>query len=181
MTTAFKSPFTVIIIGALALLMIAIMTLVPTMSAPPVSYSSTGGVTTIMEDEKLTAVNATIVEALNGHAWLKHGKEVNDAFKCLNDNGSSRSFKTFGMVDEAGNPIPTNSWFCFNGKDWYVIVTTTLEKVGGNRIGRLVTAYMIDKVKYPVIDSFIDYLKTSWRAIEINFIIEAGSVFLQPK
>lgn len=158
------------------MLFLSIVQLVP-QSAPKIASSTV----TIYQDDSLLYANATIVEVISGHAWANHGTQVNDAFKCLNDKGSTRSFKTFGMVDESGNPIPTNLWLCFDGKDWYAIITTTLEKVGGNRIGRLVTAYLVDKSKFGTIDAFISEIKTSWRAIEINFIIEAGSVFLSPK
>jgi hypothetical protein len=137
--------------------------------------------TYVEENDSLLAVNATILELLNGHAYLKHGTEVNDAFKCLNDRGSTRSFKTFGFLDENNKYIPTNLWLCYDGVNWYAIVTTALEKSGGNRVGRLVTAYLVDKVKFSDIDMFITAIKNQWRAIEINFIIEAGSVFLQPK
>lgn len=146
-----------------------------------VSYPQAGSTITITQDDSLLAVNATIVEVVNGHAWERHGTQVNDAFKCLNDKGSTKSFKTFGMTDEKGNFIPTNLWLCYDGDNWYAIITTALEKVGGNRIGRLVTAYMVDKTKFSTIDSFITAVTNQWRAIPINFIIEAGSVFLQPK
>jgi hypothetical protein len=145
------------------------------------SYPQAGSTITITQSDSLLSVNSTIVEVVNGHAWVRHGVEVNAAFRCLNNNGSARSFKTFGMVDETGKPLSTNLWLCQDGNDWYAIITTTLEKVGGNRIGRLITAYLVDKIKFPTIDSFITAITDQWRAISINFIIEAGSVFLQPK
>ena len=178
MTLSFGKPIFPILVALAVLLMLSMFMLLPVTNTT--SFPG-AGTTTITQDDSLMSVNATIVELLNGHAYERHGVEVNAAFKCLNDKGSTKSFKTFGFIDERGNPLPTNMWLCFDGKDWYAIVTTTLEKVGGNRIGRLVTAYMIDKVKFSDIDMFITSIKNQWRAIEINFIVEAGSVFLQPK
>lgn len=143
---------------------------------------SSGGVTTTIEmNDSLALVNATILDVLSGHAWQGHGTEVNDAIRCLNNNGSTKSFQTFGFLDTNGKPIKTNMWLCRDGDDWYAIVTTTLEKVGGNRIGRLITAYLVDKKKFLLIEEFIDKAKTLWGAREISFTIEAGNVFLAPK
>jgi hypothetical protein len=175
-----KSPINVLLI-ALVIILVMLFFVVPPMTGIPLTTGSSSVPIMIYEDDSLLAVNATIVEVVNNHAWERHGTQVNAAFKCLNDNGSAKAFKTFGMRDGNGNPIPTNLWLCKDGDDWYAIITTTLEKVGGNRIGRLVTAYLVDKTKFATIDAFITAITNEWRAIPISFIIEAGSVFLQPK
>jgi hypothetical protein len=151
---------------------------------PPIqAISNTSAVltTTLEVDDSLLAVNATILEVISAHAWTNHGTEVNAAIRCLNNNGSTMSFRTFGFTDKKGNPIKTNLWLCREENDWFAIVTTSLEKVGGNRIGKLITAYLVDKKTFFIIDDFIAVIKDKWLAKEINFVIEAGSVFLQPK
>lgn len=135
----------------------------------------------LTEDIELLYANATILEVLSGHAWQNHGTEVNDAIRCLNDKGSTMSFKTYGFKDANGKPIKTNLWLCRDGDDWYAIITTALEKVGGNRIGRLITAYLVDNKRFMVIDDFIKAIEEKWSAVQINFQIPADSVFLQPR
>ena len=121
-----------------------------------------------------------IIEVVSGHAWESHGKEVNDAIDCLNKNGSARSFKTSGFIDQLGNQIPTNMWLCYDGKDWYAVITTTFQKLSGNKVGRLVTAYKIAKETFPNIDSFVEYAVMKWSAFSISYIIEPGNIILQP-
>ena len=122
-----------------------------------------------------------IIEVVSGHAWNSHGAEVNDAIRCLNDKGSSISFKTQGFTDKSGNQIPTNMWLCFDGKDWYAVVTTHFYRLGGNKIARLVTAYKIAKDIFPQINDFVTYAATKWNAIQISYGIEPGNIILQPK
>lgn len=134
------------------------------------------------QPELLSPSQVHILEIFSGHAWEEHGLDVNKAFQCLNRNGSTRSFKTSGFFkDTNGNKIPTNLWLCFNGKDWYAIVTTTFEKIAGNKVARLVTAYKISKESFPTIDSFITYIQENWFAREIIYQIKAGDLLLQPK
>lgn len=178
MTSIFKSPVIYILIVAM-LIMTFIVMIVP---SPEITIpSSSGGMITIEQDASLLVANATIIEVVSGHAWEGHGTEVNDAFRCLNDKGSTMSFKTFGFKDSQGRDLFTNLWLCQDGDKWYAIITTTLNKVGGNRIGRLITAYLIDKNLFPVIDDFLALIKDKWNAVQINFVIEAGTVFLSPK
>jgi hypothetical protein len=126
-------------------------------------------------------VEARIFEVYSGHAWQQHGDEVNKAFRCLSDKGSSMSFKTFGFKDSFGNVIPTNVWLCFDGTDWYAIVSTVFEKVGGNHVARLVTAYKVSKDLFPNIADYVKYLGSNWGARQINYIIEAGTILISPK
>lgn len=170
--------FTVLLLGS-GFILLVYLYLLGTVFRPN-TMSMSGTINVINETELLVA-NATIIEVVSGHAWTEHGTQVNAAFKCLNDRWSTRSFQTFGFKDTNGTPLKTNLWLCFDGLDWYAIVTTTLEKVGGNRIGRLVTAYAIDKNLFSVVDDFIAVIKDKWLAREINFVIEAGQIFLSPK
>lgn len=181
MTNIFQNP-KVILIAVLAFIVLAVVAVVPHNEINIQSSSSSAtGTITFEQDDTLLAANATILEVVSGHAWQGHGTEVNDAIRCLNNHGSTKSFQTFGFFDSNGKPIKTNMWLCQEGDDWYVIVTTTLEKFGGNRIGRLITAYLIDKSKFLVIQDFIDLAIVKWGARVISFAIEAGSVFIQPK
>lgn len=122
-----------------------------------------------------------VIEVVSGHAWQNHGTEVNSAFDCLGKNGSTKSFKTFGFTDKFGRNVPTNMWMCFDGFDWYAIVTTVFEKVGADKVARLVTAYRVSKDLFPTIDDFFRYVGDKWGAVSINYSIEAGKIFLQPK
>ena len=72
-------------------------------------------------------------------------------------------------------------WMCFDGFDWYAIVTTVFEKVGGDKVARLVTAYKVSKDLFPTIDDFFKYIGDKWGAVAITYSIEAGKIFLQPK
>jgi hypothetical protein len=154
--------------------------------APPVpeiaGYESNSGGFVIENSVEDYSYDARIIEVVSGHAWANHGLAVNDAFKCLNNNGSTMSFKTFGFKDGyTGKDIPTNLWLCKNGDDWYAIVTTIFEKVGGNKIAKLVTAYKVSKDIFPTIESYITHITNKWGAIKISYAIEAGNIFLQPK
>lgn len=138
---------------------------------------------TLIKDEEfatLTANQIRIIEIVSGHAW-KHGTQVNYAIDCLENKGSSRSYKTTGILNKNNSLIPTNLWLCFDGKDWYAIVTTYFEKIGGNKVARLVTAYLIDKNIFPSIEDYIAYVTLKWGATLIDYTIEAGNIILQPK
>lgn len=131
--------------------------------------------------EDLSVQEIRVIEVVSGHAWQNHGVEVNSAFDCLGKNGSTKSFKTFGFTDKFGKNIPTNMWMCFDGFDWYAIVTTVFEKIGGDKVARLVTAYKVSKDLFPTIDDFFKYIGEKWGAVAITYSIEAGKIFLQPK
>lgn len=136
----------------------------------------------VYDPEFVASVDARIFEVYSGHAWQEHGQEVNAAFRCLGDNGSSKAFKTTGFTDPLrGGNIPTNVWLCFDGVDWYAIVSTAFEKVGGNHIARLVTAYKVSKELFPTIADYTSYLISKWGAREIAYMIEAGHILLSPK
>jgi len=157
------------------------MVLIYIPSAPEITIPSNSGGTYLQLDNELLVANATIIEVVSGHAWQEHGTEVNDAIRCLNNKGSSMSFKTFGFKDWSGKDLFTNLWLCQDGDNWYAIVTTTLQKMGGNRVGKLVTAYLIDRKLFPNVGDFVLKVKELWGAIETSFRIEAGSVFLAPR
>lgn len=132
--------------------------------------------------ESLTANEARIIEIVSGHAWQNHGDEVNNAIKCLSNNGTWKSFKTSGFVDDGGKQVDANLWICFDGSDYFAVVTTRFIKEGGNQIARLVTAYRIAKDVFPTIEDFISYIATKWSAYEINYVIRAGEqIFLSPR
>jgi hypothetical protein len=136
----------------------------------------------VVEQQELTISQIRVIEVLSGHSWQMHGAEVSQAFDCLGKNGSAKSFKTFGFIDNrTNNQIPTNLWLCFDGKDYFAIVTTIFEKIGNDKVAKLVTAYKVATDLFPSIDDFIQYLISKWQAIEINYSIEAGEIFLNPK
>lgn len=135
----------------------------------------------IYPEDTLTAEQIRIIEVVSGHAWLNHGTGVNSAFDCLGKNGSTHSFKTFGFKNKDGSDIPTNLWLCFDGNDWYAIVTTFFEKVAGNKVARLVTSYKVSKDLFPQISDYINYIASKWGAVEIAYKINSGDIFLQPK
>ncbi len=134
----------------------------------------------ILEPQELSLDQIRILEVVSGHAWETHGEEVNKAIKCLEDNGSRKGFKT-SFQDKYGRMIPTNVWLCFDGKNWYGIITTTFRTIAGNKTARLVTAYNIAKNIFPSIDDFINYIGTKWNAREIDYVIEAGKILIHPK
>ena len=171
-----KNPSTVVVI--LILTIVAILLSIMGLSISSSQSSSS----LLLSPMTLTANEARIIEVVSGHAWQNHGEEVNDAIKCLSDNGTWKSFKTSGFIDERGNPVNSNLWICFNGDDFFAIVTTRFIKEGGNQIARLVTAYKIAKDIFPTIDDFIQYISVKWGALEINYIIQSGEkIFLSPK
>lgn len=135
-----------------------------------------------VEDQVLTLEPAEIriIELVSGHAWQNHGTEVNEAFRCAGKNGITRSFKTFGFFKE-GNYIPTNVWLCFDGKEWFAIVTTIFETIGNDKVARLVTAYKVTKDIFPTIVEYVKYISEKWGAKEIKYIIEAGEFYLRPR
>jgi len=85
------------------------------------------------------------------------------------------------FTDKYGNKIPTNLWLCNEGGDWYAIVTTIFEKVGNDKVARLVTAYKVSKDLFPTIDKYLEYLTANWGAKLIDYSINAGQIFIQPK
>lgn len=135
----------------------------------------------VLSLETLSVSEMRIIEVISGHAWSQHGAEVNAAFNCMGKNGTTKSFKTTGFINSNGKSIPTNLWMCYDGKDWYSIVTTVFERVGNDKIARLVTAYKIAKDLFPTIDDYIAYIVQKWGAFEIKYIIEAGEIFLNPR
>lgn len=134
---------------------------------------------TIFQSEvfPMTLEEIRIFETVSGHAYENHGSEVSQAFNCLKNNGTWKSLKTFGFMSN-GKQIPTNVWICTDGLDFFAIVSTVFEKIGGNNVARLVTAYKVSKEMFPAISDYILYLGTKWGAIEINYIINAGDDIL---
>lgn len=145
--------------------------------------SPSSNATTIeLTTETLTADEARIIEIVSGHAWQQHGDEVNAAIKCLSNNGTWKSFRTSGFTDANGKKVDANLWICFDGNDYYSIVTTRFIKDGGNQIARLVTAYKIAKDVFPTIEDFITYIATKWGASAISYTIKAGEqIFLSAR
>ena len=151
------------------------------MGSPNTQDSSTPIALTAMD---LTYDQMRIIEIVSGHAWENHGDEVNKAIKCLRNNGTLKSFKTSGFADPLTNSfLKTNLWICQdNDGKLYSIVTTAFEKVGGNQIARLITAYEIAKDIFPTLDDFVTYIADKWQAIAITYLIPAGQdIFLSPK
>ena len=71
----------------------------------------------VYDKEFISFVDARIFEVYSGHAWQEHGDEVNKAFRCLSDKGSSRAFKTTGFYKEGNNcGLPKNpvSYFIYS-------------------------------------------------------------------
>lgn len=124
--------------------------------------------------DDLTPAQIKIIEVVSKHAYEKHADEVDKAFKCLKDNGSTKSFRTFGMKNKDGSDVPSISWLCFDGKDWYSIVTTLFNKIGNDKVARLFTAYAVDKVDYPTIEKYIEYLSADWSAKLSNYVFNPG-------
>lgn len=130
----------------------------------------------------LTPAQIRIIEIVSGHAFLKHSaSEVNGAFECIGKYGTSKAFKTFGFKGSKGEFIPTNLWMCFNKEtgDWYTVITTVFEKVGQNKVARLVTAYKISDLIFPNIESYIEHITNKWGAVILNYAINAERIYLQ--
>jgi hypothetical protein len=146
------------------------------------SISSSNTNTIELTTETLTANEARIIEIVSGHAWQQHGDEVNSAIKCLSNNGTLKSFRTSGFTDDNNRHVDANVWLCFDGNDYFAIVTTKFIKDGGNQIARLVTAYKVAKDVFPTIEDFITYIATKWSAYEISYVIKAGEqIFLSAR
>jgi len=130
----------------------------------------------------LTPAQIRIIEIISGHAW-NHGSEPNEAFDCLGKYGSTKTFKTFGFKGSNGNFIPTNLWMCFDkvNNEWYSVVTTVFEKVGENKVARLITAYRISRDIFPTIGDYIANITTRWGAVVVNYAINAEKIYIQPK
>jgi hypothetical protein len=149
-----------------------------------INYTGGDSNTTTIEltTETLTVDEARIIEIVSGHAWQQHGDEVNAAIKCLSNNGTWKSFRTSGFTDSNGKKVDASLWLCFDGNDYYSIVTTRFIKDGGNQIARLVTAYKIAKDVFPTVEDFITYIATKWGAYEISYVIKAGEqIFLSAR
>jgi hypothetical protein len=138
----------------------------------------------VVEEMTLGVMEARIIEVVSGHAWQGHGLDVNEAFRCLNTYGSTKSFKTFGFTDfNNGNMIPTNLWMCFDPKTsrWYAVVTTYFEKLGADKIARLVTAYRVGPDIFKTVEDFVGYIVSKWGAVEIPYILGQGDILLRAK
>lgn len=132
---------------------------------------------------ELTPAEIRIIEIVSGHAWVRHSAtEVNKAFECIGKYGTSKSFKTFGFKGSKGEFIPTNLWMCLDKdtSDWYAVITTIFEKVGQNKVARLVTAYRVSQDLFPTIDDYIGHITTKWGAVVLNYAINAEKIYLQP-
>jgi hypothetical protein len=147
----------------------------------PISANVTSSSFILEEYGALNATQVRILEVLSGHAWQKHGQEMNDALDCLKRKGSTMSFKTSGMIDDRGNPLPTSLFLCKddNGK-WFAIVTTIWEKVGADKVARLITGYEVAKHLFPCIEDYLAYVTLKWAASAIPYSISAGQIVIQP-
>ncbi len=181
--TATKTPIISVGVFAVLIITIGLFFFAGNSEIPSIDVSSNNSGGFVIEDATADySYDARIIEIVSGHAWENHGTSVNDAFKCLNNNGSEMQFKTFGFKDGwTGKDIPTNLWLCKDGDDWYAIVTTVFEKVGVNKIARLVTAYKVSKDIFPTIESYVQHIVSKWGAIAISYKISGGDIFLQPK
>jgi hypothetical protein len=166
------------------IILVIFLTLIALLAVRNINFSGGGSNTTAIEltTETLTADEARIIEIVSGHAWQQHGDEVNAAIKCLSNNGTWKSFRTSGFTVSNGKKVDASLWICFDGNDYYSIVTTRFIKDGGNQIARLVTAYKIAKDVFPTIEDFITYIATKWGASEIGYVIRAGEqIFLSAR
>jgi hypothetical protein len=129
---------------------------------------------------ELTLDQIRIINMVSNHAYKNHGENVDKALNCLNKNGSTRAFKSLKFIDSDGKILPTNTWLCLDGKDWYIIITTIFEKIGGDKVARLVNAFELDTKIYPTIESYIQRLYTYWEAKDIDIVIKSGvKVFIK--
>lgn len=131
----------------------------------------------------LTPAQIRIIEVVSGHAWVRHSAgEVNKAFECIGKYGTTKSFKTFGFKGSKGEFIPTNLWMCFDkdSGEWYTVITTVFEKIGQNKVARLVTAYRVAHEIFPTIDSYIEHITNKWGAVILNYAINAEKLYIQP-
>ena len=168
-----KNPFSIFPILLIGIFSIGLFLYFTSISSQSISLYSYEG---------LGQAEIRIIEILSGHAWQNHGTQVNSAFDCLGKNGSTRAFKTFGFTDsKSGKLIPTNLWMCQDVDGWYAVVTTVFEKVGNDKVARLVTAYKISSEIFPTIDDYIQHIVSKWGAVAISYSISAGQIFIQPK
>lgn len=128
----------------------------------------------------ISSTELRIIQLVNGHAFA-HGEEVNASFRCLDKNGTWKSFKSFGFKNKDGSPVPTNIWICRDDDgSFYAIVTTAFEKIMGNNVARLITAYKIAADLFPTVQDYINYIGLKWSAREIQYVIGVGETILEP-
>lgn len=174
------------------LLGVSILALMPSPALSPqpenlghftLQYGGALSISPILDESasNITAQELRVIQLVNGHAFIEHAGEVNSAFRCLDKHGTWKSFKTYGFKNPDGSPVPTNLWICKDddGK-FYAIVTTVFEKISGNTVARLVTAYKIAEDLFPTINDFISYIGLKWAAREIPYIISMGETILEP-
>jgi hypothetical protein len=122
-------------------------------------------------------VEMHIVKEVSPHARERHGPEVIAAIECINKNGTFKSFKSSKKEDD-GSITPTNVWVCIDGNDWYALVTTVFEKVGKNKLARLVTAYKVNQVRNSTLYDYFNYLYKGG-AVDINYIISPRDIMFE--
>jgi hypothetical protein len=129
----------------------------------------------------LTSQELRIIQVVNGHAWLRHSTEANAAFRCLDNHGTWKSYRTYGFKNADDTPVSTNLWLCKDDDgSFYAIITTFFEKIGGNTVARLITAYKVSVDLFPTIQDFISYIVLKWGAREIPYVISQGETILEP-
>jgi hypothetical protein len=132
--------------------------------------------------DNLTVEQIRIIETISQHAWARHGEMASAALDCLKRRGSTKSFKTFGFKDYSGKDIPTNLWMCLDiDGSWYSVATTAFEKIGQNKVARLITAYKVAVDNYQTVADYINALVLRWNAIPIDYSISAEQIIVKVK
>lgn len=144
-------------------------------------YQSTQTVQVVLEDfGTLTAEQIRILEVVSGHAFENHRTDWKGLSDCFKRNGSTKSFRTNGFTDSKGKFVNSNLWLCFDGQDWWALVTTPFTRAF-NPSARLITFYKISKEIFPTIEDYISYVSLKWGAKIITYTIEATKFLLDPK
>jgi hypothetical protein len=132
---------------------------------------------TSMRDEAVTASTTNYSYVIKGtsHGVTTHGVDILSAYECLDKNGSSYALKYI----EPGKNESRINWLCFDGKDWWVLVTNAGKgEKGIDRVYSQRTVFPVEMKVYKTIDGYIDYLMTGSRKATIIYeVLKAGEGF----
>lgn len=127
--------------------------------------------------QKTRPVQLHIIEITNSHAEERHGQDATDAKRCLEEYGSTMTYreKQSGFLH----------FLCFNPKSrlWYdVIVVGTFAKEGINKVSQLITAYSPSR-QFQSIQAYIEFLSTNekYLAVVSKYYIVAHDIYFMPK
>jgi hypothetical protein len=120
-----------------------------------------------------TATTYSYVIEGTKHGVEEHGVEILSAYDCFDKNGSSYALK---YVEHNESRI---SWLCFDGKDWWALVTNSGKgEKGIDRVYSQRTVFPVEMKVYKTIDGYIDYLMTGSRKATIIYeVLKAGEGF----